>query len=232
MASAPSVSVVVPAFQASAHLGDAVASIRAQTHPVDEVIVVNDGSTDGTGDMARDLAARWPAVRVLAQANAGPSAARNAGIAAASSDLITFLDADDRMVPERVAVQVRHLRENPGLEIVFGQKRDELEAGARAPVSHAGRHRGARPDYVISMMVRRAVFADVGGFDPGRRLSEEYEWLSRARAAGHRFAVIDHVLVRRRLHGANLTQSVPSATMDRQLLGILRARIGERRTGA
>ena len=227
-----SVSVVVPAFQAAPFLEEAVASIRAQTHPVQEVVVVDDGSTDETLAVARDLAAGWPAMRVLTQPNGGPSAARNAGLGVATGDLITFLDADDRMVHERVALQVDHLRRRPEVDIVFGQKSDELETGVDAPVSHAARPRGARPDCVLTMMVRREVFSEVGGFDPGRRLSEEYEWLSRAQAAGRRFSVLDHVLIRRRLHGGNLTQAVPAAIMDTQLLAILRARIGDRRSTA
>lgn len=227
---AGSVSVVVPAFQAARFLPEAIGSIRVQSHPVDEVVIVDDGSTDGTLAVARELAASWPAVRVLLQANGGPSAARNAGLAVATGDLVTFLDADDRMVSERIAVQVGYLREHPEIDIVFGQKRDELEPGATAPVSHADRHPRARPDYVVSMMVRRDALERVGGFDPGRRLSEEYEWLSRARAAGCRFAVIDHVLVRRRLHGDNLTQEVPAESMRRDLLSIMRTRLGERRS--
>ena len=223
------VSVVVPAFQASAFLHDSLASIRDQTHPVDEVVVVDDGSTDETRRLALDFATSWPAVTVLSQPNAGPSAARNTGIAAAAGDFVTFLDADDRMVPERVEVQVDHLERNPGDDIVFGQKRNELEPGAEPIVSEAARNPLARQDYPISMMVRREVFARVGVFDPGRRLAEEHDWISRALAAGHRLAVIEHVLVRRRLHGANLTQTVPVATMDVQMLTILRTRINEHR---
>ena len=223
------VSVVMPAFQASAFIGDALDSIREQTHPVDEVIVVDDGSTDDTRRLALGVAASWPAVRVLGQPNAGPSAARNTGIAAATGDLVTFLDADDRMVPDRIAVQVAHLDRNPADDIVFGQKRNELEVGAAPIASEAARDPRARQDYPISMMVRREVFARVGVFDPGRRLAEEHDWLSRALAAGHRLSVIDHVLVRRRLHGANLTQDVPAETVDTQLLEILRSRIADRR---
>ena len=226
----PSVSVVVPAFEAARFLEEAVGSIRAQTRPVNEVIIVDDGSTDETLAIAHRLAAAWTAVRVVSQENRGPSAARNAGLSTASGDLVTFLDADDRMVTDRIEVQVAFLAAHRGIDIVFGQKRDELEPGAVAPAAHADRPAGARPDYVISMMVRRAVLDAVGGFDPERRLSEEYEWLSRATAAGFRFAVIEHVLVRRRLHGGNLTQDVPAESPRNDLLRIMRARVDERRS--
>ena len=225
----PRVSVVVPAFEAARFLDEAIGSIRTQTHAVDEVVIVDDGSTDETLAIAHRLAATWTAVRVIAQENRGPSAARNAGLSEVEGDLVTFLDADDRMVSDRIAAQVGYLHAHPEIDVVFGQKQDELEPGAVAPVAHADRPAGARPDYVISMMVRREALERVGGFDPERRLSEEYDWLSRATAAGFRFAVIEQVLVRRRLHGANLTQDVPVESPRNDLLRIMRARVDERR---
>src|SRR5690606_9548946 len=87
----PLISVIVPSFNAAEFLPAAIESIPCPLFPPLQVIVVDDGSTDRTSDLVR----KWPSVNYLRQANAGPAAARNAGIAAASSDLLAFLDADD-----------------------------------------------------------------------------------------------------------------------------------------
>jgi glycosyltransferase involved in cell wall biosynthesis len=229
---APTVGVVIPAYQAAAFLEDAVESIRLQTRPVDEVVIVDDGSTDGTLAVAEGLATSWTAIRVLSQANGGPSRARNAAVEVVAADLVTFLDADDRMVPERVEVQVAYLDAHPEVDIVVGQKRDELEPGALPNPYEASRDRRRRQDCMMSMMVRRAVFARAGGFDPALRLGEEQEWLSRALARGARLRVIEHVLVRRRLHGRNLTQTVPPEVMEATIFSALRTRLRERRDTA
>jgi glycosyltransferase involved in cell wall biosynthesis len=226
---APTVSVVIPAYQAAPFLEEALDSVRGQTRPVDDVVVVDDGSTDGTLALAERLAAAWPALRVRSQPNSGQSAARNAGIALAGGELVTFLDADDRMVPERIAVQVAYLEAHPEVDIVLGQRRDELEPGAVPMPTEASLDPRRRRDYITSMMVRREVLARAGGFDTGLRIAEEQEWLSRALARGARLGVVEHVLVRRRLHGRNLTQEVAPEVMDATIFAALRARLRERR---
>ena len=95
----PRLSVVTPAFNAEATIDTCVASVRAQTNPDLELIVVDDGSSDGTVDAVERQAARDPRVRLLRQENAGPSRARNAGIAAARAPLVGFLDSDDAWLP-------------------------------------------------------------------------------------------------------------------------------------
>src|SRR5947207_2571796 len=95
------VSVVIPAFNAEPFLASALESIIAQTVRVAECVVVDDGSTDRTGEVASTFASKGP-VRVIRQENAGVAAARNAGARATSSALLSFLDADDAWIPERV----------------------------------------------------------------------------------------------------------------------------------
>lgn len=104
----PSVSVVIPAYNAEAFIGKALESVLAQTCPPLEVLVIDDGSTDGTAA----LAAASPGVRCLRQANAGVSAARNRGIDEARGQFVAFLDADDTWEPEKLATQLDLLRED------------------------------------------------------------------------------------------------------------------------
>ncbi len=112
------VSVVLPVHNAAATVARAVASVQAQTFADWELLAVDDGSTDATREILLELAANDPRVRVLDIARAGIAGALNAGLAAASSPLIARMDADDESHPERLAVQVRYLQENPDIGVV------------------------------------------------------------------------------------------------------------------
>ncbi|MBS1568761.1 MAG: glycosyltransferase [Bacteroidetes bacterium] len=112
----PEVSIIIPAFNAEKWLADAVKSLLAQTFSNWELIIVNDGSTDGTPQLARSFQDRR--IRVLDQANAGVSAARNAGLAMAQGNYIGFLDADDAMLAENLARKL-HLLAQSGADWAF-----------------------------------------------------------------------------------------------------------------
>ena len=101
-------------------LASSSAIAPVQSVPAHEIIVVNDGSTDGTGAIADELASVHPQVQVIHQQNGGPAAARNAAIAAATGEFLTFLDADDAMVPSRIESQVGYLLTHPDTDIVIG----------------------------------------------------------------------------------------------------------------
>lgn len=111
------ISVVIPAFNAESYLGRAINSVLAQQQPPEEIIVVDDGSTDGTAEVARSFGNR---ILFIRQANAGASVARNRGIEAASGEWIAFLDADDEWLPHKLRRQTEHLRLNPDLVWTYG----------------------------------------------------------------------------------------------------------------
>ena len=229
MPSAPhTVSVVIPVHQGERFVGEAIASVRAQTLPAAELIVVDDRSTDASAEVARQAVAGWPAATVVGQENAGPSAARNAGVALATGDLLTFLDADDRMTPDRLEHQVAHLSANPGLAVVVGCEWIELDEGIEPPEWLRAIRRGAPNPYILSMMVRREAFERVGGFDPGRRLGEEIDWIYRARVAGLGIEMVEHVYTLRRIHGANTTTETSMRDIHGVMFSLLRRHMGAR----
>lgn len=222
----PLVSVVIPVFNGEAYLADALDSVVAQDYTPIEIIVVDDGSTDGTPAVA----GRYPRVRYVRQSNQGPSAARNTGIALSTGEFVTFLDADDVMLPERIRLQVAALVADPRVDCVLARQRTLTEPGDSAapegslPRDHVfGDVGGVQPQ---SSLVRRSVFERAGTFDPSYRWGEGMEWLSRLRRAGIRIALVDRQLTRKRVHGANL--SMQSGELQAALLRTMRVRVDAR----
>ena len=124
MADHPTVSVVIPVYNGAPFLASAVASVRAQSVAVAEIVVVDDGSTDATAEVAKGLG-----VSYLCQANQGPGAARNRGVTVATGEWIAFLDADDVWVGEKLARQLEYLAGHPEVVLVSGDMAEVDEAG-------------------------------------------------------------------------------------------------------
>lgn len=210
----PLVSVVIPAYNAERFLGEAIESVLAQTYPAAETIVVDDGSSDRTADVAR----AYDGVEVISQVNAGPSAARNRGFAASGGEIVAFHDSDDAMTPDKLAVQVGHLLENSGVGCVLAEQELAIEEGAELPFWVEGSkvptvmpakpaELANEPDvHPMTMVVRRETFERVGGFDETMRAAEDFDWMLRASEAGVEIARLPVVLLRRRVHPGSLTQ--------------------------
>jgi glycosyltransferase involved in cell wall biosynthesis len=188
----PAVSVVIPAYNAARYVAAAVRSVLAQGAPDVEVVVVDDGSTDGTAEAAAQVAREGRAVRVLRVANGGPGRARNAGVAASRAPLVAFLDADDRWLPGGLALRRRLLEGAPGAALAHGLVRYVDEAGtpiAFDPLAFGppADRRGGRVlralfwgnfVHTSTVLVRRSALDEVGGFDERRALIEDYDlWL-------------------------------------------------------
>jgi glycosyltransferase involved in cell wall biosynthesis len=221
----PLVSVVVPAYQAEAFLGEALASALGQDCPQVEVLVVDDGSTDRTAEIA---AAHG--VRVIRQRNGGPAAARNAGLALARGEFLTILDADDLWLPDRLTRQVAYLREHPDDGLVMGLTEAFVSPGEPRP-AHYPRiaEAGPFPGHPSTMLVRREVFELVGPFDESLRLSEDLDWIARAGDAGVRFGRLDCTLLRYRIHAGNTSRN-PDAN-ELATLRVLRESVQRKRVG-
>ena len=126
---APFFSIVIPVYNREDVIGDTLASCMAQTWSDYEVIVVDDGSSDGTSGVVTEYARRYPAIRLLTQSNSGPAAARNLGVREARGKYIAFLDSDDRFLPEKLEVFARHMEES-GADFLYGPVLSERGNGA------------------------------------------------------------------------------------------------------
>ena len=219
--SSPQVSVVIPAYNAALYLRTAIDSVLAQTLADVEIIVVDDGSSDDTANVAASFGER---VRLLRQRNAGVSAARNRGIEAARGDYLAFLDADDwYLLPSKLASQAAILSARPEVGIVHsgwllvdehGDAKVERRPWQRVPVLDLRGWLLWQPVLPSAMMMRRTALLEVGGFDPGLSHEEDLDVALRLTLAGYATAWLEEVTVAYRQHGGNATRRVAETETD------------------
>jgi glycosyltransferase involved in cell wall biosynthesis len=201
--SAQRISTITPVRDGELYIGEAIDSILTQTRPPDQVIVVDDGSDDGT---AARVDAYGDSVTLLRRDPEGVGAAVNAGVDAADGELIAFLDADDLWTPNKLEIQCEAMAADPALDMVFGR----VEQFLSPELSDAERARlqvvpGAQPAKLKgTMLIRRDAFDRVGGFTTDLPVAEFVEWYPRAQEQGLTELMLDDVLLRRRLHHSNL----------------------------
>ena len=222
-ATEPSVAAVIPVYNGAAFVADAIESVLAQTRPVAECIVVDDGSTDATADVVGRFGAP---VRLIRQANAGVATARNRGAAAVSdARYVAFLDADDAWTPEKLGRQLAAAAglDRPGLVLCDLELFDDATGAA---LGRAAMRPGPRTllDMVLfegvetvscssTALLERSLFDELGGFDPQLSQSADWDFLARALLAGPVVSVAEP-LVRYRVHGANMSRNVALLERD------------------
>jgi glycosyltransferase involved in cell wall biosynthesis len=206
------IAVVIPARNAARFLGDALDSVRAQDLRPAEIVVVDDGSTDGTGAIAT---AFGHGVTCLRAGGVGPAAARNIGVRATASPLVAFLDADDIWLPEKTSRQMMLLAAHPELALVCSDMRT-FEGRSQAPRTHFQEQgfngiSAASSIFLFDMIatptviVRREILQILGGFDESLTLCSEADLWFRV-GLHERFAAISEPLVMRRYHAGNITR--------------------------
>lgn len=203
MTNAPMVSVVIPAYNAEWCIGRAIDSALVQVWQDFEVIVVNDGCTDGTPAVLRRYGER---IVCIDQSNAGMSAARNAGIAAARGRYIAFLDADDRWLPDKLARQVALLEQQADLAFCSTCARFEdpdgrpagewgCPTGGRASMPHILANHAAVAGGASSVLARSEIVKRLGGFDEALRGAEDTDLWVRLAAEGGFACIADPLVV-------------------------------------
>lgn len=209
---------------------EAIDSILAQTYRPIEVIVVDDGSTDGTASVARSYGDE---VKYLWQTNSGPATARNLGITRARGEYIAFLDADDLWHPEKLSFQMARFRANPDLDLCLThveafitgkplEKRGDFLKGDSVIV--------ITPYTTCSSLVHRRLIDRIGQFDPDLRLGEDTDWFLRLSNRDAVIEIIPKVLVYARLHDNNMKENRNVLSRD-ELLTRVKKSLDERRDG-
>ena len=222
------VSCIIPVYNCEAYLAESIESVLAQAHRPLEVIVVDDGSTDRTGEVIRSFGDR---VRGLAQPNAGPATARNTGLAAARGTLIAFNDSDDLWTADKLAVQMALLDERPELDFCVGHVQNFWVEEMRNEAERFKGHRRAEPiaGWVSpTLLARRSAFERVGVMRPELGHGDSADWFLRAREAGLTGELLPDVLLRRRIH-ANNRSRVTAAQSRAEFLALLKRNKDRRR---
>jgi glycosyltransferase involved in cell wall biosynthesis len=208
----PRVSGIITAYNGEAYVAEAIDSVLSQTRPVDELLVIDDGSTDRTAEIVEGYRSRG--VRLVKQENRGLARARNRGIAETTGDLIAFLDCDDLWLPEKNGLQVQHLVENPSVGLVTcdvlwwegGKRWIRPQRIGRTPA--ATRRELALRNCVgnaSGVMLRRSVLSEVGVFDPEQIWAEDWELWMRI-VAQFRISIVHRPLMVYRAVSTSLTQ--------------------------
>ena len=194
-----SVSAVIPVYNGERFLGEAIESVLAQSAPPAELIVVDDGSTDGSAD----LAGMYPGVRVHRLAHAGVSAARNAGGALSKGNCIAFLDADDFWHPRKLELQSSALERSPDAGIAWCRHTYRFEGPI--PEWFRGPRDGgpAEGHLLTASLIRRSTWDLVGEFDTGLTHGEDGDWRARAIHLGVKMTYMDEPLMTYRIHDRN-----------------------------
>ena len=224
----PLISVIIPVYNGSSFLADAIGSITQQEYAPLDIIIVDDGSQD---DIEGAVAALPVDVRLFRQENAGAGAARNRGIRYAAGEMIAFLDVDDLWPDGNLELLVKQMQANPEVDVVHGRAqlmrmdRSHPEGGA-----FIGNPAETFPSYLGCGLYRRHVFETVGLFDPELRFGEDADWFNRAAERHARIERMDAVTLLVRRHTANMTRG--KSLVEMNMLRVLKKAMDRRRADA
>jgi glycosyltransferase involved in cell wall biosynthesis len=202
----PLISCIVPVFNGERFLAEALDSILGQTYRPLEVIVVDDGSTDATAELAAGYA---PRVTCLRQDNRGAASAKNLGVSASRGELIAFLDADDLWLPGKLERQAAWLRERPGFCLCLSRFQNFWMPELAAEAQQCGDGPLGQPLsawQIGTVLASRETCDRVGPFPDVPVGNENMLWFLRAANAGAMIEVLPEVLMRRRFHHGNDTR--------------------------
>jgi glycosyltransferase involved in cell wall biosynthesis len=207
------ISAVVTAYNCAAFIAEAIDSILAQTRPVDEIVVIDDGSTDETAQVVASYATSG--VRYVRQENQGAGAARNRGIQETKGELIAFLDGDDIWLPDKIAKQLDYLTKHPDVVLVSGYQwwwdvgKNERKIKPYGLPPHTDIAQEILVQNVVGnpsmVLMRRWIIDKVGLFNPGLRWGQDWEFWIRMVASEAKIGFIPEPVIIYRWHRSNLS---------------------------
>jgi glycosyltransferase involved in cell wall biosynthesis len=221
-----SITVILPVYNGEKYVTQALESILSQTHRPQEIIIIDDGSTDGTAAVAKGFG---DTAQYHYQPNQGAGAARNNGVTLAQGDFLAFLDADDLWVEDKLARQRQAFTTDPDLDIVFGHVQqfhspelpDAVKQQIKIPAEiMSGQHVGA-------MLIKREAFLTVGLFRIDWEIGEFIDWYARAEELELKRLMLPDVVMKRRLHKAS--QGTYKRKHQKEYVRVLKAALDRRR---
>ena len=224
----PTVTAAIAVRDGEAYLAEAIESILAQSRPCEQVIVVDNGSTDRSAEIAGGFA---PAVEVVSEPSEGIGAARNAALRSARGSHVAFLDADDLWDPAKTALQLAAFEADPSLQLAFGHVRQfvspDLPAGEAAALRvPADPQPGA---YIGAMLAARSALEAVGPWPEDVQVSDGLTFMLRARELGLKQAMLPQTVTLRRVHGEN--HSIRNRGERTEFARMLKRSLDRRRAG-
>lgn len=222
----PPISVILPVFNGEKYLREAYESIVAQNYFPLETILVDDGSTDKSAEIAKLFN---PPVHYFYQPHKGLGAALNLGLNHARGEFLSFLDADDLWADRKLSKQIAAFENDPELDMVFGHVKSfitpELRADKAASTSKLEK---AMPGYCKgAMLIRRSSFCRVGPFSADFQVGDFVDWYMRALEQNLKTLMLPDVVLFRRLHNAN--QGIRDRAFQTDYVRIVKASLDRRR---
>jgi glycosyltransferase involved in cell wall biosynthesis len=216
-----SISVVIPAYNAARFIAETLESVLAQTLLPDEILVIDDGSSDNTATIAESFG---PLVRVIRRTNHGQAASRNIGVQQAASEWIAFIDSDDLWEPGKLELQMAELALHPQAGICYTARLNLIEDGGIVrgnlitpvpPPDAIGPSLHRSTTFLpSSVVIRRTAFLAIGGFNTHFRIMEDWELWLRLLNAGTEFAACPWPLLRYRVHPTSVSHNVLPALRE------------------
>lgn len=196
-----SIGVIIPTYNGERFLAETIHSVLAQSYPPCEVIVVDDGSDDGTAAL---VAAFGHPVRMVSNPRGGPAGARNRGIEETRAEFIAFIDHDDLWHQDKLAKQMEAFDADPSLDVCVSRIQRFQQGASGNEIEFFGTP--AAGYLTVTMLVRRESFKRVGPLNASLKYSDAAEWFLRARARGLKIRLLPEVLTFHRSHGSNFSE--------------------------
>jgi glycosyltransferase involved in cell wall biosynthesis len=226
MSPGPLISCIVPVYNGERFIAPTIESILRQTVPRLEIVVVDDGSTDGTRERLHEYSTH---VHLIGKDNGGHASARNRGIEASKGEFIAFLDADDLWHREKLARQLRRFEVRPEIGVSFTHIINFSGEPPQLDADPEFSPQGALPGYTsVTMLARRDLFDRIGLFDESLRHGNDRDWLLRAAEQDVAIDLLPSSLVFRRLHDSNRSASL-AVESRAEYVRILKASLDRRR---